>query len=1085
MLTLLLGTDWVANRQEVLLRIREDVKAQRDGIILMVPELISHDTERRLCQIVGDSASRYAEVLSFTRLCNRVSDYVGHGAMECLDNGGRLVAMASSARQMHSRLKAYASVETKPEFLAGLVDAVDEFKRCCISAEDLQQASEKAEGLLAQKLEELSLLMQTYDSHCSRGKRDPRDQMNWLLEQLEDSDFAENHTFYIDGFPDFTRQHMAILEHFIRCSSNVVVSLNCDCPGSTALAFEKAGQTAAQILQSAQQMGVQTQILMVEPRNQALTPVCKQLFQGAITPIRKPQEVLQLFRKDNVYEECVAVAQMILKQIQNGGRFRDVGVVCADMSVYSNCINMVFHRCGIPVYLSGTENILEKSVITTVLAAIEAALSGFEQRDVFRYAKSALSVLSLEESDRLENYAVLWSVNGRNWLQEWKHHPGGLGKEWKDKDRKQLDELNTIRSKLIQPLENLQRNFAAASNLRQQVIALYSFMEQIGLSKRLQHLANRLEEDGDRRNAQILNQLWEILINALEQLHDVLGETVWDGETFTRLLMLLLSQYDVGTIPTVLDCVTVGPVEFMRCQQTKHLYVLGAVEGSLPSYGGSSGVLTDQERDALRSLGVPLTGGAMDGLQTEFGEIYGVFCSAEQTLCVSCAAGEPSFVYRRLSLMAGGESDADAQLGAALTDPVEAGAYLVRMGASGAAECLGLQEQYRFITDKTQYTLGNMSEETVKKLYGQQLFLSASRIDKQAGCRLAHFLQYGMRAKERKPVTVDPAEFGTFVHDVLENTVRRVMELGGFSQCSLEQMLQIAFDFATTYAQERFSDLDSKRVAYLFNRNSQELEWIVRELWDELRQSDFVPVEFELGFGDGEKMPAVNVSGQKMQAVLSGFVDRVDAWNVGERCYFRIVDYKTGEKSFDYCDVFNGMGLQLLLYMFALEQGGQNVLGGMPVPAGVQYFAARVPVISADGLLTDDQVTAERTKKWKRSGLLLNSQMVLQAMEPGEKPQRMDYTVKSGVYSGDIADSAQFQLLHAYVFRLLGKMVDDIASGNVEANPYCRGSSKNVCAYCPYGAICHPETVPGRRNYKAMKSQRFWDEIGKEMRDNG
>ena len=93
-----------------------------------------------------------------------------------------------------------------------------------------------------------------------------------------------------------------------------------------------------------------------------------------------------------------------------------------------------------------------------------------------------------------------------------------------------------------------------------------------------------------------------------------------------RLFRLVLSQYDVGTSPTVLDSVTVGPVSAMRCQQQKHLIVLGALEGNLPGYGGSSGVLTDQERVALRKMGVPLTGGAMEGLQEEFAAIYGVFC---------------------------------------------------------------------------------------------------------------------------------------------------------------------------------------------------------------------------------------------------------------------------------------------------------------------------------------------------------------------------------------------------------------------------------------------------------------------------
>ena len=81
MLHLLLGRDWTANRDEVFRRIAQDVHNRKENRILIVPELISHDTERRLCQWAGDTASRYAEVLSFTRLARRVSDSMGNAAM--------------------------------------------------------------------------------------------------------------------------------------------------------------------------------------------------------------------------------------------------------------------------------------------------------------------------------------------------------------------------------------------------------------------------------------------------------------------------------------------------------------------------------------------------------------------------------------------------------------------------------------------------------------------------------------------------------------------------------------------------------------------------------------------------------------------------------------------------------------------------------------------------------------------------------------------------------------------------------------------------------------------------------------------
>ena len=1085
MLHLLLGRDWTANRDAILDRIARDVRHSRGNRILMVPELISHETERRLCMTAGDTSSRYAEVLSFTRLARRVADSMGSAAVECLDKGGRVVVMASAARQLSSRLKAYASVETKPEFLTGLIDGIDEFKRCCITAQDLLAASRTAEGSLAQKLEELSLLMETYDALCSRGKRDPRDQMTWLLEQLEEGTFGEEHTFYIDGFPDFTRQNLAIIEHLIRVSPSVTVSLNCDCVDSSLLAFEKAGDTARALVQCARRAGVEVQFEVIPENRTTLNPVREKLFQGIISDsIGAP--ALTAVRSESPWQECMQAAHRVLELVRSGCRFRDITLVCTDMAVYEPLVDLIFHRFHIPVYRSGTEEILQKSVISTVLTALDAALGGLEQRETLRYLRSPLSELSPDECDLVENYAITWGIRGKKWVSQWANHPDGLSGSWDDESKVLLDRLNENRERAIAPLEHLRSGFRDAVNVQGQVLALYRFLEEIHLEQRLGHLALQMDDEGDNRSAQILNQLWEILLSALEQLHDVLGQTHWESEHFSRLFRLLLSQYDVGTIPPVLDAVQMGPVTAMRCHQQKHLIVLGAEEGKLPGYTGSAGVLTDQERVALRQMGVPLTGGAMEGIQAEFAEIYGVFCGAEETIWIACSGEQPSFVFRRLVQMAGGEVSADNGYGFAAADRQEAGAWLAQYDAEKEAELLSALEEYRETKKKSRFDLGTIAPGNIRKLYGETLNLSASQIDRQAECRLSYFLKYGLRAKERKEAVVDPAEFGTYVHAVLENTAKCVRDLGGFSAVSLEETLEIAHRFSDEYAAERFSQLESERVTYLFRRNIRELDMVVRELWMELKDSLFEPQGFEVNFGGADGLPPIAIPNSSMNALLRGFIDRVDTWNFAGNTYYRVVDYKTGRKDFDYCDVFNGVGLQMLLYLFALRDSGDEMLGTHPVPAGVQYFPARAPYITAEGKLTEEEAEKERKSLWKRRGLLLQDETVLQAMEPGDTPVRMNYTVrKDGSLSGDLADRDQLKLLEHYIFRFLGTMVEDIASGNVEPNPYTRGSSHNACDFCPYGTICHDTQVEGRRNYQAMKPQRFWEEIGKEMKRDG
>jgi ATP-dependent helicase/nuclease subunit B len=306
--------------------------------------------------------------------------------------------------------------------------------------------------------------------------------------------------------------------------------------------------------------------------------------------------------------------------------------------------------------------------------------------------------------------------------------------------------------------------------------------------------------------------------------------------------------------------------------------------------------------------------------------------------------------------------------------------------------------------------------------------------------------------------------------------------MGGFHAVSLEDTLAIAHRYSDDYARERFRDIASDRMVYLFQRNIKELDMVVAELWDELQQSSFEPRDFEVDFGGEDGLDAIAIPNGQMKAILRGFVDRVDVWQENGRSYFRVVDYKTGKKDFDYCDVFNGVGLQMLLYLFALERSGEDVVGENALAAGVQYFPARAPLVAADGLLTDEQAEMARSKEWKRRGLLLGDDAVLAAMDPEDTGRLSATRKKDGTISGDVADRQQLKMLEKYVFQILGNMVDDIASGNVTPNPYTRGTAHDACAYCPYGAVCHKATVAGRRNYKAMTAQRFWEEIGKEDR---
>ena len=1098
MLHLLFGADWTACRDEIMVRISRDVQEEKGGRILLVPELISHEMERRLCAGAGDTASRFAEVLSFTRMARRVSDDLEVAPEETLDGGGRLVAMAAAAMQVSRELKAYGALATNPEFLTEIVKAVDEFKRCCISAADLMAASGRTEGRLSEKLRELSILMAAYDRLCENGKRDPREQEALLLEQMQDGEFAQNHVFYIDGFPDFTRQHMELLEHIIRVSPQVTIAINCPADAFltgdaeddafVGLAFEKAHATALEILRIAKSAGVKYDIEKIDPNPTPLEPLRQRIFQGSLEGVDLGS-CMSVVCGDGIYDECVAAADRIARLVRGGCRYRDIVLVCGDMAGYKPQLEMVFGRWGIPLYISGTEDILDKTVVVTVLAALDAALDGFDRPTVLRYLRSVLSPLDPDTCDLVENYAITWDIRGRGWTKEWTAHPAGLQEDWSEEEKALLRRLNEARAMAMEPLDRLRRDFADAGDLAGQVRSIYAFLEDIALADRLDALARELDAAGDNRSAQILNQLWEILLGAMEQLHDVLGQTVWNGENFVRLFRLLLSQYDVGTIPPVLDAVQVGQPSAMRCHQQKHLILLGAQEGSLPGYTGSTGLLTDQERDILRKLDVPLTGGSLEGIQMEFAEIYGVFCGAMESVTVCYSSGQPSFITKRLIAMSGGEEKPETRLTAAQADHRDAGAYLASHNARAAAAAVGVEEDYEAVCRLRSFRLGEVARNHVEKLYGRELHLSASQVNRQAECRLAYFLQYGLRAKERKEAGVDAAEFGTYVHEVLEKTVADVMYRGGFHEVSLEDTQSLAAGHSQAYAGRKFKDLTSQRAEYLFQRNYRELEIIVEELWKELSVSEFQPAGVEIKFDKDGQCEPIAVRGGAMRAYLRGLVDRVDTWKWRDQTYYRVVDYKTGRKDFDYCDVLSGLGLQMLLYLFALRKA-EEVVGENPQAAGVQYFSARVPFVTIDGKEDEDKLEKDRKLNRRHKGLLLDENHVLSAMEHREDGEgRWDpawlccKANKDGKISGDIASRSQLRMLEDFVMDTLVDIVNEIAGGCVEPNPYTRGPENNVCRFCPFTAVCHEAEVEGRRNRAKVDAEDFWAEIERKKEE--
>ena len=1088
MLHLICGPDRLQNSDTIIARICTRARQGVENQILIVPEQFSHETERALCAAGGDTISRYAEVLSFTRLSSRVGSIHGGVCEEYLDKGGRLLTVYRAAQQVMHEMRYFAAALTRAEFLQRLGAAFEEFLSYELPPQALLDAAGQLTGQFAQKTMELGLLYESYLAVCASSRSDPVTRLSRLAKTLLDVPYAENRIFYLDGFSDFTGAELQIISSLLTVSGEVQIALTTD--GSKKAVFQTANETARQLVQLARSLDVQTQTEthgMSPVRSDAVRFWLTTLFSGGEAVWEAEQNEISLHNANDLDGECAYAADTIRRLTREGLRYRDICVAVTDEARYEPALRALLARAGIPAFFAGNKDLCGLPLISFVLAALRAA-ERFDTDDVLQFIKSGYGPVPLETADRLEQYAHVWNIRGMAWQQPWRLHPRGFGQQWTDADKKTIEQLEFWRESAISPLVLLREDLHQAKTVGDQLRALTAFFTRIQLRETLQTQTQTLYDRGDAQRAQQTEQLYDILVAAMEQTNRVLGDIPMEIGQFTQLFSLLLGCYQVGSIPAASDEVHVGPLSAMRHRRAEALIVLGAEEEKLPAFAPQIGILTDDERQKLLSMGLGLAPSQQQRLERELGWVYGAFSAAKSRAVLCCAADTPSFLFTKTGAMFPQTCVTGAEDVLFLPDVSGAAAAVVHAGMLDAPWLDGaLLQPAQTLAARCGYEFTPLNAETVHGLYGREVQLSASRIDKFSACRLAYFFRYGLKAEPWKQAKIDAPVFGTFVHYVLECTVRDVMEQGGFAAVSGQQVQQIAQRYIDGYAAQYLQDIQNQpeRYAYLFSRNLEEVQSVVADVAAELRQSAFLPAAEELAFSADGALPPVRVQTTEGTGVVSGFVDRVDVFEQNGVQYYRVVDYKTGGKEFDYADILLGEGLQMLIYLFALKTAGKD---GAAQPAGVLYVPAKYPMQRLEPGMDETQAEAVRAKMLRRKGLVLSDDMVLAAMDEAFADGRYlpVKEKKDGTLTGDVADRAQLLQLERFVSQKLADLTRQMLQGKVAPNPVIRGPMQGSCQFCDYAHACHKDACRHENRYiKSVSAEKFWKTLEKQEESHG
>ena len=1078
-------------------RVLETMGRERENRpqLLLVPEHTSHEAELDLCRACGPTASRNAEVLTFQSLATRVLSETGGLAEVTLDNGGKLLTMRRCLQELHRNLKVFGRPSQRAAFLHQLTTLADEFYAYQIAPETLYRHVADMEGAMGDKLRDVALIFAAYDARLRSGETDVRSRVQKLHDSLPQSHYLDGKDLYLDGFSFFNKQEESVLALALRRCHSVTVTLLGARSGQL---FQNAAAQKERLVRMAHEAGVECRLAYLSRQDDTPLGHLERHCFGSDAVWEEETGAVTLYQAATAYTEVEYVSARIRQLAAQGYRYRDIAVASRSMDIYGPLLESVFRRDGIPAYISRRSDILEKPVMTLLLSAVDAVTGGFEYEDMFRYLKTGMTGVTAAECDLLENYVIRWDIRGNMWLRDvpWTLNPDGYGLDMTEERTVRLEEINRIREKVRGPLSALADGLKQRPAARDKARTLYEFAAAAGVPDALREKADELLSAGQVQLAEEYAQLWQIFCDVLDQFVEILGDTELDGEEFARLLRLVLTQYSVGTIPATLDQVKVSEITRNDRHRVRVLFLLGANDHLLPKIEKDGGVLDSDDRQALAQRDIPLSDATFDALDNELQNIYACLAQPTEQLHISWPVTDvtgaelrPSFVVERVRL-----------LFPRLKVQRENGAYRMTLPATALCAAGENEALRRYFQEQPRYAAalaamararrmerGRLSPEAVQSLYGRSIAMSASRIDRVKSCHFGYFMEYGLRARERKKAGFEAPEVGTFLHYLLENVNREVKEQGGYGQVDDEALRHMVKRYVERYAATQIQEYQNKsaRFRYLFSRLRETAYTIIISIAKEMRQSDFQPVEFELSFGgrDGH-LPAITVREGGASLSVSGKVDRVDGWLHDGKLYLRVVDYKTGKKSFDLTDIRYGLGIQMLLYLFTLEREGRAYFGYPIVPCGVLYQPARSVILRQDRNISDEKLKAALESELRRTGLVLGEPEVLRAMEHSalETPCYLPISVKKdGTLSGDIATAAQLGHLGRYVDRLLHQIAGEIAHGNIDADPYARGPQDSACTYCAFASACYfDESRDKRRQLHKTDSGEFWAMLEKE-----
>lgn len=1078
--------------------IEESMRHPKQNYIVIVPEQFTMQTQKEFVMRHPRHGIMNIDVLSFQRLAFRVLEEIGEGNRVVLDDEGKNFVLRKVAGRLAPELHVLGSNIRKPGYISEVKSVISELMQYNILPADMEEMKDAVEknSYSYYKLQDIQMLYQEFENYLKDKYITKDELLDLLCLHMDRSRILKDAVVALDGFTGFTPVQNKVLAEMLVCCQKVFVTVTIDRSENPFVLEDKY-----QIFALSKKMAIALKRICEEQRIEVEEPVClyqeptyrfrnqpalafleSELFRLGQKKYKEKQQNIRIYVSRNPREEVEFAAQRIRALVRKRGyRYQDIAVIVSDMNLYADDIERIFARYEIPVFMDYKRSLLLNSFVEYIRSLLAMIEKNFSYESVFRFLRTGLTGFSGNEIDILENYVRGLGIRGyKKWQEKWIRRTGEMAEEM-------LEIVNRMRVEFVEKVDPLvfvlkQRH----KTVKDVTLALYEFIEQEKMYEKIRQMELSFQEAGESALAKEYAQVYGVVIGLFDKFVQLLGEERISLKEYCDLLDAGMNEARIGIIPPGIDQVMAGDIERTRLKDIKALIMLGVNDALISPGVGSQGLLSENDREKFEEKGLELAPGVKEKAFIQKYYLYLHLSKPTEELNISYSkltqdgkSARPAYLIGELRKMFVSLPVFDME-----TYGMEYREMLPRTGMDyliqglrdqKLMETAGWQELYRWYRKQPEWQErveqlkkislykkpeDGLTRETAEKLYGDW-DPSISRMEQFVSCACAHFLTYGLRLKEREEYEFAALDFGNVIHKALEHYAKKLeknqdtwtsVDTKRQQQYIEESVEESIVDYSNTVL------YSTARNAYMIPRMKRLMRRTIWAMTQQLKKGAFVPESYEANFTYGK-------------------IDRIDVCETEDEVYVKIVDYKTGSKSFDMSAFYHGLQMQLVVYMNeALKLEERKHPGKKAVPAGIFYYRMKDPIVAKEEDL--EKIESAILKELRMDGLVNSEEAIIQRLDDnftGSSDVIPVARTKTGFarYSKTLSGE-EFSEVLEFAEEKRRELKREMNEGNVDAFPYEMGQQTG-CDYCEYRDICgFDETIPGyeyRRLGKLSKEE--------------